>query len=86
MGVSGRGIMKAQVQVTPGRRGDWIPVRHPRGLDCARFPANTVFLCVEIKCNRGSRQEQLGGSLCGDDAVVIMKLYVAEAELGSATV
>ena len=85
-GSVGRGIMKAQVQVAPGRRGDWIPVWQPRGLHCARYPANTDFLCVEIKYDRGSRQEHLGGSLCGDDAVAIMNLHVAEAELGGATV
>ena len=78
--------MKAQVQVATDCSDEWIPVRHSRGLHCARFPANTVFLCVEIKCDRGSRQEHLGWSLCGDDAVVIMKLQVAEAELGGATV
>ena len=78
--------MKAQVQVAPGRRGDWIPVREPRGLHCAWFPANTVFLRVEVKCDDRSRQEHLGGSLCGDYAVVIIKLNVAEAELGGATV
>ena len=78
--------MKAQVQEPPGRRSDWVPVWQPRGLHCARLPMNTVFLCVEIKCIHGIRQEHLGGSLCGDDAVVIMKLHVAEAELGGATV
>ena len=39
-----------------------------------------------IVCANGSRQEHLGGSLRGDDAVVIMKLDIAEAELGGAAV
>ena len=60
--------MKAQVQVATGRRGDWIPVRHPCGLHCARFPANTFFLGIQIKCDRGCSQEYLGRSLCQNDA------------------
>ena len=31
-GSVGRGIVKAQVQVASGGRGDWIPVWQPRGL------------------------------------------------------
>ena len=78
--------MKAQVQVASGVRGDWIPVWQPRGLHGAGFPPNTILLSVEVKCDRGSRQEQLGGSLRGDDAILIMKLDIAEAELGGAAV
>ena len=78
--------MKVQVQVAPVGSGDWIPVWQPRGLHCAGFPPNTILLSVEVTCDHRSRQEHLGGSLCGDDAVVIMKLHVAEAELGGATV
>ena len=58
----------------------------PRGLHCAGFPPNTTLLCVEVECNRGSRQEHLGGSLRGDVDVVIMELNVAEAELSGAAV
>ena len=78
--------MKAQVQVAPGGRGDWIPVWQPRGLHGAGSPPNTILLSVEVKCDRCSRQEHLGRSLRGDDAVVIMKLDIAEAELGGAAV
>ena len=74
------------MQVASGGRGDWIPVWQPRGLHCEGFPPNTILLSVEVKCDRGSRQEHLGGSLRGDDAVVIMKLDIAEAELGGAAV
>ena len=81
-----RGIVKAQVQVESGGRGDWIPVWQPRGLHGAGFPTNTILLSVEVKCDRGSRQEYLDRSLRGDDAVVIMKLDMAEAELGGAAV
>ena len=85
-GSVGRGIVKAQVQVASGGRGEWIPVWHPRGFHGAGFPPNTILLSVEVKCDRGSCQEHLGGSLHGDDAVVIMKLDIAEAELGDAAV
>ena len=78
--------MKAQVQVASVGRGDWIPVWQPHGLHRAGFPPNTILLSVEVKCDRGSRQEHLDGSLRGDDAVVIMKLDIAEAELGGAAV
>ena len=81
-----RGIVKAQVQVASGGRGDWIPVWQPRGLHGAGFPLNTILLSVKLKCDRGSRQEHLGGSLRGDDAIVIMKLDIAEAELDGAAV
>ena len=49
-------------------------------------PPNTILLSVEVKCDRGSHQEHLVRSLRGDDAVVIMKLDIAEAELGGAAV
>ena len=49
-------------------------------------PPNTILLCVEVKCDRGSRQEHLGWSLRGDDAFVIMELNIAEAELSGAAV
>ena len=81
-----RGIVKAQVQVALGGHGYWIPVCQPCGLHGAGFPLNTILLSVEIKCDRGSRQEHLGGSLHGYDAAVIMKLDIAEAELGGAAV
>ena len=74
------------MQIASGGRGDWIPVWHPHGLHCAGSPPNTILLCVEVECNRGSRQEHLSGSLRGDDAVVIMELNVAEAELSGAAV
>ena len=74
------------MQIAPGGRGDWIPVCQPRGFHCAGFPPNTILLSVEVKCDRGSRQEHFCESLRGDDAVVIMKLNIAEAELGGAAV
>ena len=49
-------------------------------------PPNTILLSVEVKCDRDSRQEHLGRSLRGDDAVVIMELNVQEAELSGAAV
>ena len=82
----GRGIMKAQVQVATGCSSDWIPACQPHGLHCARLPANTVFLGIEIKCDRGCGQEHLGRRFFRDDPVVIMELHVPEAELGGATV
>ena len=74
------------MQIASGGRGDWIPVWQPRGLHHAGFPPNTILLCVEVECNRGSHQEHLGWSLRGDDAVVIMDLNIAEAELSGAAV
>ena len=85
-GIVGRGIVKAQVQVASGGRSGWIPVWQPRGLHGAGFPPNTILLSVEVKCDRGSRQEHLGGTLRGDDAVVIMELDIAEAKLVGAAV
>ena len=85
-GCVGRGIMKAQVKVATGCSGDWIPMRKPRGLHCARFPANTVFLGIQIKFDRGYSQKYLDSSLCRDDAIFIMELHVQESELGGATV
>ena len=55
-GSVGRGIVKAQVQVASGDRGDWMPVWQPCGLHGAGFPPNTIILSVEVKCDRGSRQ------------------------------
>ena len=69
----GWGIMKAQVELATGRIGGWIPMRHPHGIHCARLPANTVFLGIQIKCDRGCNQEHLGRSLFRDAAFVIME-------------
>ena len=74
------------MKIASGGRGDWIPVWQPHGLHCTGFPPNTILLSVEVKCDRGSHQEHLVRSLRGDDAVVIMKLDIAEAELGGAAV
>ena len=74
------------MQIASGGSGDWIPVWQPCGLHCAGFPPNTIILSVEVNCDLGSRQEHLGGSLRGDDAVVVVKLDIAEAELGGAAV